>query len=141
MKQETLKGIIYIMNKSVLFYVGVFMSSLIVTSCSNSSEEKNVAQVQTVSPVLKTGKMLSFESSLKDYLIAESSKNQGEQNRNSTPKTNLTIENQSKELLEEIGISQNVIESKSNSSTNSLVLFAMEEYSKKLTEMSNQNKK
>jgi hypothetical protein len=56
------------MNKSVLLYVGIFMSALIVTSCSN--EEKNVAQVQTVSPVLKTARMLSFESSLKIWFNA-----------------------------------------------------------------------
>jgi hypothetical protein len=141
LKQETVKGIIYIMIKSVLFYVGIFMSAFIVTSCSNSNEEKDVTQVQTVSPALKTAKMLSFESSLKEYLITQSSKSQSTLNRNATQENNLAIEDQSKELLNEIGVSQNVIESKSNISTNSLVLFTMEEYSKKLTEMSNQHKR
>jgi thiamine biosynthesis lipoprotein ApbE len=128
------------MNKSVLFCVGIIMSALIVTSCSNSSEEKNVEQVQTVSPVLKTAKMLSFEGSLKDWFQSKS-ENSDSQNKNTKEESNLAIENQSKELLEEIGVSQNVIESKSNISTEMLVSFAMEEYSKKLTAMYNKNKK
>lgn len=127
------------MNKSVLLYVGIFMSALIVTSCSN--EEKNVAQVQTVSPVLKTARMLSFESSLKIWFNARN--DNGTSLAKTTAKNNATtvIEENSKKLLAEMGFDSSIIENKVSDSSEKLVTFTMEEYSKKLTMMYNQNNK
>ena len=126
------------MNKSVLLYVGIFMSALIVTSCSN--EEKNVAQVQTVSPVLKTARMLSFESSLKDWYASKGESNSDVLHKNNM-QANLEIENQATSLLKEMGVNQTTIDAKKVISNEMLVYFALEEYSKKLSQMYNQNKK
>ena len=114
------------------------MSALIVTSCSN--EEKNVAQVQTVSPVLKTARMLSFESSLKDWYASKGESNSDVLHKNNM-QANLEIENQATSLLKEMGVNQTTIDAKKVISNEMLVYFALEEYSKKLSQMYNQNKK
>jgi len=126
------------MNKSILFYVGVFMSTLLATSCSN--EEKNVDQVQTVSTVLKTAKMLDFESALKDWYESKGESNSIVLHKNKM-QADLEIENQATSLLKEMGVSQTSIEAKKVISNDMLVYFALEEYSKKLSQMYNLNKK
>lgn len=112
---------------------------MLLLSCSNN-EEKNVSPVQTVSSVLKTAKMLDFESALKDWYESKGESNSNVLHKNKM-QADLKIENQATSLLKEIGVSQSDIDSKKAISNDNLVYFALEEYSKKLSQMYNLNKK
>ena len=124
-----------------LFLGGFFITTLIFSSCTKNITEENSEVVQIVTPVEKTENMLNFENSLKNWFQSQNEVKENSLSKKTNTNTNLIIENNSKKLLEEIGINQNVIESKSKLSNEELVTFAMEEYSKKLSEMYNQNKK
>jgi hypothetical protein len=126
------------MNKTILLYVGIFISAFIVTSCSN--EEKNGEQVQIASSVSKTEKMLRFENALKNWFESKGESNSNVLRQNNV-QTNLEIENQATILLQELGVSQSKIEAKKAISNDMLVYFTLEEYSKKLSLMYNQNNK
>ncbi len=127
------------MNKFKFIFTGVLVSVMLLLSCSNN-EEKNVSPVQTVSSVLKTAKMLDFESALKDWYESKGESNSNVLHKNKM-QADLKIENQATSLLKEIGVSQSDIDSKKAISNDNLVYFALEEYSKKLSQMYNLNKK
>ena len=109
-------------------------------SCSNYNDEKTEVQQQAISPVLKTAKMVSFEKALKDFYESKATNESGVLNKR-TAQTKLEVQNEAITLLQELGTNQNVIEEKKSMSTDGLVYFALEEYSKKLSQMYNQNKK
>jgi hypothetical protein len=125
------------MKKQILFCAAYLILAVITISCSTANEDKAAIQPQTVNAVMKTEKMLSFESSLKVWF----------QSRNENGTTTLgkqssdAIKSQSKALLTEIGVSQNDIEGKVSVSDDALVMFTLEQYSKKLQEMYNQKNK
>jgi hypothetical protein len=124
------------MKKQFIFFASVVLMTTSITSCSTATEEKT-EPVQVVVPVQKSARMLSFESSLKDWFKSRHEANGGTLNK----KASEAILAPTKALLTEIGIDQNQIENKSKLSEEALVSFAMEEYSKKLTALYNQNNK
>lgn len=122
------------MKKQIMFFFAIIMIAQNLSSCSNTSDEKT-EPIQLVVPVQKSARMLSFESSLKDWFKSRSEASEIElSNQNSN-----AIQIQAKALLSEIGISQSIIDSKTNESE--LVQFTMDEYSRKLSEMYNHNTK
>lgn len=121
------------MKKQFVLCVGILLSALFVVSCSNNATEKQPEATQAVTPVAKTARMLSFESALKDWM---QSKNQSKKAIVNTDQ----IVTKSLDLLQEIGVNPNEIKSRRSNTNDELVLFAMDEYSKKLRTMYNQNK-
>ena len=101
------------------------------TACSSN---ENV--IETTKPIefAKTTEMLNFESSLKEYFQSKREKG----NETSKVVANTQITKDANALLKSIGKSD--LASKTNQNTDELVRTAMKEYSKKLTEMYNQQK-
>ena len=124
------------MNKIKLIFTGIVVSVMFL-SCSNYNDEKTGVQQQAISPVLKTAKMISFEKALKDFYESKAENNSNKSNA----KINLEVQNQAITLLKELGINETEVDAKKAISTDGLVYFALEEYSKKLSQMYNQNKK
>ena len=120
------------MKKIKLLFVGTFISTLLLTSCS--SNESVVEAPETVE-FAKTTQMLNFENSLKNYF-------QTKQQTASDPKAKATATDETvkfaNELLTSIGKTE--LSKKVNQSPDELIRIAMKEYSKKLTEMYNQQK-
>ena len=85
----------------------------------------------------KTEKMLHFEGALKDW-FKEQAEQPGLSGQKAASPENLAIEVHAVVLLKELGISQSEIDSRKAVSTNQLVHFALQEYSKKLAQMYNQ---
>lgn len=114
---------------------------MFLSACSNNEEEeKSEIQQQVMTPVLKTARMLSFESALKDFYELKADNNSNVLHKNSV-QTNLEVENQAISLLKELGVKQTDVDAKKEISNDMLVHFALEEYSKKLSLMYNQNNK
>lgn len=122
------------MKKQFKLCVGILLSALFVVSCSNNATEKQPEATQAATSVAKTDRMLSFESALKDWM---QSKNQS---KNAVVNTDQIV-TKSLDLLQEIGVNPNEINSRRSNANDELVLFAMDEYSKKLSAMYNENKK
>ncbi len=124
------------MKKQFMLCVGILLAALFVVSCSNNATENQPAATQAVTPVTpvaKTAKMLSFETALKDWM---QSKNQS---KNAVLNTDRIV-TKSLDLLQEIGVNPNEINRRRINANDELVLFTMDEYSKKLRAMYNQNK-
>jgi PBP1b-binding outer membrane lipoprotein LpoB len=127
------------MKKIKIIFTGILISVMLLSSCSNNEEEKSEIQ-QAMTPVLKTARMLSFESALKDFYESKADNNSNVLHKNSA-QTNLEVENQAISLLKELGVKQTDVDAKKEISNDMLVHFALEEYSKKLSLMYNQNNK
>lgn len=128
----------YFMKKQILFcatfLILVFSTT---TSCSTTNDDAEEIQSKTVNAILKTEKMLNFESSLKVWFQSL------DENGISTLKNQSIdlIKNQCLELLTEIGVNKNEIESKIKISDDALIMFTLEQYSKKLSESYQQKNK
>ncbi len=120
------------MKKQILLGLAVFITATTILSCSLASEEKN-EPIQISTKVVKTEKMLAFEAGLKTWF-----RSQNLDDTESKIAANTAIEIQAKTMLTEIGVSQSKIESKMQQADNTLVVFAIEQYSKKLSSMYNQ---
>jgi CRISPR/Cas system type I-B associated protein Csh2 (Cas7 group RAMP superfamily) len=116
-----------------LLFAGIFISALMLTSCV--SNEILVDETPPSVVFAKTTEMLNFESSLKSWML---SKKESEMNSKQRLLITQDIEKNAKELLVSLG--KNEIASKSIENTDELIRIAMKEYSKKLTEMYNQQK-
>ena len=128
-----------VMIRLMSFCVGLLVSALVITSCSDSSDATIVEPDYTVSTVLKTEKMLNFENALKEWRGSNAS--DAELLGDTARQSKLEIENHAKILLLELGANQSEIDTKNAISTDMLVYFALEEYSKKLSEMYNNGKR
>ena len=113
------------------------MSAIFFTSCSKENDQTNGEQPLATTAVLKTAKMVSFESTLKDWYQSKAENNSNK----SSVQINLEIENQATTLLKEIGVSQTDIDAKKAISNDMLVYFALEQYSNKLSQMYNQKQR
>ncbi|WP_395061728.1 hypothetical protein [Flavobacterium sp.] len=125
------------MKKLKFIFAGVIMSAIFFTSCSKENDQTNVEQPQAATAVLKTAKMVSFESALKDWYQSKAENNSNK----SSVQINLEIENQATSLLKEIGVSQTDIDAEKAISNDMLVYFALEQYSNKLSQMYNQKQR
>jgi hypothetical protein len=126
------------MKKLSLIFAGVFISAMVLTSCN--SEEKVVEQNAATVEFAKTTEMLNFESALKDYMKYRHENTANIQTEKVKSESKKIIETDAKVLLTSLGTSETEIASKTNQSTEILVSIAMKAYSKKLTEMYNQQK-
>ena len=125
------------MKKLKFIFAGVIMSAIFFTSCSKENDQTNGEQPLATTAVLKTAKMVSFESTLKDWYQSKAENNSNK----SSVQINLEIENQATTLLKEIGVSQTDIDAKKAISNDMLVYFALEQYSNKLSQMYNQKQR
>lgn len=105
---------------------------MLTISCSNDTEESFEAQNAALKSVVKTDEMLKFEKEFREW-----SKSRAENSGESKLDDSKIVE-QSVILLRTIGVSQNEIEGHKNVSTDKLALFALDQYSKKLSQMYNQ---
>ncbi len=123
------------MKKQILFCATflIYVCST-TTSCSTTNDGAEEIQSKTENAVLKTEKMLSFESSLKVWFQSRNENGISTLNNQSID----VIKNQCLELLTEIGVNKNDIESKIKISDDALIMFTLEQYSKKLQEKYNQ---
>ena len=120
------------MNRTKQIFAGIFISALLLTSCgSNESVVEEPASVEFA----KTTEMLNFESSLKTYF--QSKQQTSSDSKAKAQATEETVK-AANELLVSIGKTEMV--RKANQSSDDLIRTAMKEYSKKLTEMYNQQK-
>lgn len=121
------------MKKTKLFLSSILLSGMLFISCG--SEETTVEQnVETIA-FSKTDEMLNFENALKTWMqFKKGDKLYTKQN----PTLILETEKASKDLLVAIGKDEFI--GKAELSTDELVRLTMKEYSKKLTEMYNQQK-
>ena len=112
--------------------MGTFISTLLLTSCS--SNESVVEAPETVE-FAKTTQMLNFENSLKNYF-------QTKQQTASDFKAKATAIDETVKFANELltSIGKDELSKKANQSPDELIRIAMKEYSKKLTEMYNQQK-
>ncbi len=127
------------MKKLNFIFTGVFLSVMLLLSCSNNDEKPEIQQ-EAKSTVVKTARMLSFESALKDFYESKAENNTGVSHKNST-QVNLEVQNQAIALLKELGINQNDVEANKATSNDILVYFALNEYSKRLSQLYNQSEK
>jgi hypothetical protein len=116
-----------------LLFAGIFISALMLTSCV--SNEILVDETPPSVVFAKTTEMLNFESSLKSWML---SKKESEMNSKQRLLVTQDIEKVAKELLVSLG--KNEIVSKSIENPDELIRITLKEYSKKLTEMYNQQK-
>lgn len=120
------------MNKTKLFFAGILITALSLTSCgSNESVVEEPASVEFA----KTTEMLNFESSLKTYF--QSKQQTSSDSKVKAQATEETVK-AANELLVSIGKTE--MARRTNQSSDELIRTAMKEYSKKLTEMYNQQK-
>jgi hypothetical protein len=123
------------MKKRILFFAAIFIVANGITSCSTATDEKVEVQTPAALLVEKSARMLHFETSLKQWF----------ETRNETSSDALKkqavaeIQIEARALLAEIGTSQSIIDTKTNA--DDLVLFTLDEYSRKLSAMSNPNNK
>lgn len=128
------------MKKSILLCVGIMMSTLSVNSCSTSSDELNVEEVQKELPILKTTNMLNFESALKNWYKSKENIDSNTVGEN-IMEANVEVANKATSLLIEMGVSETTIDEKRIISTDVLVYFTLDEYSNRLSQMYNINNK
>jgi hypothetical protein len=123
------------MKKRILFFAAIFIVANGITQCSTATDEKVEVQAPASLLVEKSARMLRFETSLKQWFetrnetVSDAMKKQAE----------TEIQGEAKLLLAEIGNSQSTIDSKTNE--DDLVLFTLDEYSKKLNAMNKPNNK
>ncbi len=120
------------MNKTKLFFAGIIFTAISLTSCS--SNESVVEAPETIE-FAKTTEMLNFESSLKTYF---QSKQQSSSNSNVKTRATEETVKVANELLTSLGKTDLAKQTEQNPDL--LIRIAMKEYSKKLTEMYNQQK-
>ncbi len=120
------------MKKQILLGLAVFITATTILSCSLATDEKK-EPIQISTKVVKTEKMLAFEAGLKTWFRSQ---NLGDTESKIMASKTVTL--QAKTMLTEIGVSQSEIESKMQQEENTLVVFAIEQYSKKLSSMYNQ---
>ena len=119
------------MKKTKLFLAALMMSAISLVSCG--SEETTVEQSTPTVQFAKTTEMLNFESSLKVWMQSKR-----ENNAKQLAQVSQETEKKAKELL--ISIGKNEIANRTSQSSDEIIRTAMKEYSKKLTEMYNENK-
>jgi hypothetical protein len=119
------------MKKSYLFFKGLLLVVLM-TSCS--SEEALVKENTTAFEISKTPEMQGFDAALKTYLRAKK-ENAGNKSNLKEEDTKLMKE-KTILLLNSIGKSE--LAAQETMDTDQLMLLALREYSKKLTEMRKQ---
>lgn len=120
------------MKKTKLLFAGIIFTALSLTSCS--SNESVVEAPKTVE-FSKTTEMLNFESSLKTYFQSKQQTSPDSKVKAQTTEETVKVAN---ELLASLGKTE--LSKKANQSPDELIRIAMKEYSKKLTEMYNQQK-
>ena len=113
---------------------GIMLSAVLLTACS--SEEKTVQENAKTVEFNKSAEMLSFESSLKEWMQAKRETAAEQAVTNKQAETNIARDAEA--LLTTIGISP---EMKKDATTDELVRFTMRAYSKKLTEIYQQQMK
>jgi outer membrane murein-binding lipoprotein Lpp len=123
------------MKKINLMFAGIMLSAVLLTACS--SEEKAVQENAKTVEFNKSAEMLNFESSLREWMQAKRETASG-QATDKQAESNIARDSQA--LLTSIGISPSETE-KSGTSTEMLVHFTMRAYSKKLTEIYQQQMK
>lgn len=111
----------------------MFIVAMSLTSCS--SNESIVEAPESVK-FAKTTEMLNFESSLKTYFQSKQQTSTDSKVATQTTEETVKVAN---ELLTSIGKTE--LSKKANQRPEELIRIAMKEYSKKLTEMYNQQKK
>ena len=121
-----------IMKKTKLLFAVIIFTAISLTSCS--SNEGVVEAPETVE-FAKTTEMLNFESSLKTYFQSKQQSTTDLKQKAQTAEETVKAAN---ELLTSIGKTE--LSKKANQSPDELIRTAMKEYSKKLTEMYNQQK-
>lgn len=119
------------MKKSYLFFKGLLLVVLM-TSCS--SEEALVKENTTAFEISKTPEMQGFDAALKTYLRAkkENTANKSDLKEEDTK----VMKEKTILLLNSIGKSE--LAAQETMDTDQLMLLALREYSKKLTEMRKQ---
>jgi|GEM_PF-6468369 len=117
------------MKKFHLTLTSTMLSAVLLTACS--SEEKTVQQesVKTVE-FNKSAEMLNFESALKDWMQAKRETASGNE---TNKQAETVIARDAQALLTSIGV--NPSEIGKSATTDELVRFTMKAYSKKLTEI------
>ena len=121
-----------IMKKTKLLFAVIIFTAISLTSCS--SNESVVEAPETIE-FAKTTEMLNFESSLKTYF---QSKQQSSSNSNVKTRATEETVKVANELLTSLGKTDLAKQTEQNPDL--LIRIAMKEYSKKLTEMYNQQK-
>ena len=115
-----------IMKKNELLFIGVFICTLMLTSCgSNESVVEEPASVEFA----KTTEMLNFESSLKDYFQSKRESLQEDTKKAIETK----VVKDANVLLQSLG--KESLAKKPNDNTDLFVRTALKAYSEKLTEM------
>ncbi len=120
------------MNKIKLFFTGIIFTTISLTSCS--SNESVVEAPETVE-FAKTTDMLNFESSLKTYFQSKQQSSSDSKLKTQATEETVKVAN---ELLNSIGKKE--LSKQAEQNPDLLIRTAMKEYSKKLTEMYNQQK-
>lgn len=120
------------MNKIKLFFTGIIFTTISLTSCS--SNESVVEAPETVE-FAKTTEMLNFESSLKTYFQSKHQSSSDSKLKTQATEETVKVAN---ELLNSIGKKE--LSKQAEQNPDLLIRTAMKEYSKKLTEMYNQQK-
>lgn len=120
------------MNKIKLFFTGIIFTTISLTSCS--SNESVVEAPETVE-FAKTTEMLNFESSLKTYFQSKQQSSSDSKLKTQATEETVKVAN---ELLNSIGKKE--LSKQAEQNPDLLIRTAMKEYSKKLTEMYNQQK-
>jgi hypothetical protein len=118
------------MKKIKLMFVGTFISTLMLASCaSNESVIEEPASVEFA----KTTEMLNFESSLKTYFQSKQQSSTDSKQKSQATEETVKV---AIELLASLGKTDLAKQTEQNPDL--LIRTAMKEYSKKLTEMYNQ---
>ncbi len=121
------------MTKAKLFIAGILLSGIAFTSCGREGAEVQKTPATVV--FAKTPEMLNFESALKTWMR---SKHEASVSGKINAETKVATDKAAKDLLVSLGKSE--VAGNGALSTDELVRATMKEYSKKLTEMSNQQK-
>lgn len=120
------------MKKTKLLFASTFMVALSLTSCvSNESAVEEPVSVEFA----KTTEMLNFESSLKTYFQTKQESSADSKQKSQATEETIKAAN---ELLVSIGKTD--LARKTEQNPDVQIRIAMKEYSKKLTEMFNQQK-
>lgn len=120
------------MKKTKLLFAGMIITALSLTSCS--SNESAVEAPESV-VFAKTTEMLNFESSLKTYFKTKQESSAETKQKSQASEETVKVAN---ELLTSLGKTDLAKQTEQNPDL--LIRTAMKEYSKKLTEMYNQQK-
>ncbi|MGL5892194.1 MAG: hypothetical protein ACRC3B_20030 [Bacteroidia bacterium] len=121
------------MKRTRLLFAGILLSGIVLSSCGKESSVAEKAPATAV--FVKTAEMLDFESALKVWM---QSKHESSLSGNVNSAAKNSAEKSAKTLL--ISLGKTDIANNANQNTDELVRAAMQEYSRKLTEMYNQQK-